>query len=177
MPSRRIIPESVSVGFSLCRLTGRAKLSNGFQIRFSLFLRTLRKKRTFFELFSEARFFEFSKIVAGAGFWPPPGRQQIDRPYAHCLLFFAICDLLFLTSKFSIFENRCHSWNLAASGRRRFGSQREERWFLVVNFWKTRFRQKLSSSTARSHLPPPGPRLSGPNYARCRCVEFFFELF
>ena len=161
----------------MCRLTGRAKLSNHFQIRFSLFLRILRKKRTFFELFSEARFFEFSKIVVIAGISPPPGRQQIDRPYARCPLFFAICDLLFLTSKFSIFENRSYSWNLAASGWRRFGTAREERWIFVVNFLKTRFCQKLFSSTARSHLPPPGPRLSGPNYARCRCVEFFFELF
>ena len=155
-------------------------MSNGFQIRFSLFLRTLRKKRSFFELFSEARFFEFSKIVVIAGISPPPAQsewQQIDRPYACCPLFFAICDLLFLTSKFSIFENRNGSWNLATSGWRRFGTGREERWILVVNFLKTHFCQKLFSSTARSHLPPPGPRLSGPNYARCRYVEFFFELF
>ena len=111
---------------------------------------------------------QFSKIVVIAGFWPPPGRQQIDRPYARCLLFFAICDLLFLTSKFSIFENRSGSWNWAASGWQRFGSEREERWIFVVNFWNDRFCRISKIVAAAGIWPPLGSSLGGTPYARCR---------
>ena len=52
---------------------------------------------------------------------------------------------------------------MAASGWQRFGSQWEERWIFVVNFWNDQFCRISKIVAAASIWPPLGSSLGGTN--------------